>query len=64
MSEQLRILLQAEDPVRRQGLASMLQAAGHVLVQDAPDVVICDLDRDTLLPGEAGRRWSAGTRPA
>jgi two-component system, NarL family, nitrate/nitrite response regulator NarL len=53
MSEQLRILLQAEDPVRRQGLASMLQAAGHVLVQDAPDVVLCDLDRDTLLPGEA-----------
>jgi two-component system, NarL family, nitrate/nitrite response regulator NarL len=52
MSEQLRISLHADDPVRRQGLSAMLQAAGHLLVHETPDVVLCDLDRDTVVPGE------------
>ena len=49
----LRVLLRAGDPVRRQGLAAMLQAAGHMLVTDTPDVVLCDLARDAAPPGEA-----------
>src|SRR5689334_3278894 len=53
MSRQLRILLHADDPVRRQGLSAMLQAAGHLLVQETPDVVLCDVDRDAVVPGEA-----------
>ena len=36
MSESLRILLRTDDPVRRQGLAAMLEAAGHVLVDRDP----------------------------
>ena len=31
MSHGLRVLLRAGDPVRRQGLAAMLEAAGHTL---------------------------------
>ena len=53
MSQSLRVLLRADDPVRRQGLAAMLQAAGHVLTDESPDVVLCDLDRDTFRPAEA-----------
>jgi DNA-binding NarL/FixJ family response regulator len=49
----LRILLRAHDPVRRQGLTAMLDAAGHALVADMPDVVLCDLARDARPPGEA-----------
>lgn len=49
----LRVLLHAEDPVRRQGLEAMLQAAGHLLTQEGPDVVLSDLDSDTMAPGEA-----------
>jgi len=32
----LRILLRTDDPVRRQGLSAMLEAAGHVLVTETP----------------------------
>ena len=53
MSQGLRILLRADDPVRRQGLAAMLEAAGHALVTETPDVVLCDLARDAEPPGEA-----------
>ena len=53
MSQGLRILLRADDPVRRQGLAAMLEATGHALVAETPDVVLCDLARDAELPGEA-----------
>jgi two-component system, NarL family, nitrate/nitrite response regulator NarL len=38
----LRIRLHAADPVRRQGLAAMLQTAGHLTVEDSPDVALCD----------------------
>jgi two-component system nitrate/nitrite response regulator NarL len=52
MSDSLRILLRTDDPVRRQGLAAMLEAAGHVLVTETPDVVVCDLTRDAEPPPE------------
>ena len=50
----LRVRIHATDPVRRRGLAVMLEAAGHVLTDDAPDVELCDLDRAAVpLPPEA-----------
>jgi DNA-binding NarL/FixJ family response regulator len=49
----LRVLLRAGDPVRRQGLAAMVERAGHRLVTEAPDVVLCDLAPDTAPPAEA-----------
>ena len=49
----LRIMLHANDPVRQQGLASMLESAGHVLVSDSPDVILCDQLRDARRPAEA-----------
>jgi DNA-binding NarL/FixJ family response regulator len=52
MSRRLRILLDASDPVRRQGLAAMLEAAGHVVVQETPDVILCDQEHDTPVPSE------------
>ena len=58
MSEQLRISLHADDPVRRQGLSAMLRAAGHLLVHETPDVVLCDMDRDAVVPGRSRLRWS------
>ncbi len=52
MSEGLRILLDAGDPVRRRGLAAMLESAGHQLVTDTPDVILCDRPVNTAPPGE------------
>lgn len=50
----LRIRVHATDPVRRRGLVVMLQAAGHVLTDDVPDVELCDLGRTASpLPKEA-----------
>jgi DNA-binding CsgD family transcriptional regulator len=49
----LRVLLRVRDPVRRQWLAAMLDAAGHTRVTETPDVVLCELGRDAELPGEA-----------
>jgi DNA-binding NarL/FixJ family response regulator len=49
----LRVLLRASDPVRRQGLATMLEAAGHAIVVETPDVVLCDLMRGAAPPSEA-----------
>ena len=53
MSQGLRVLLRAGDPVRRQGLIAMLEGAGHTLADETPDVVLCDGVRDTALPAEA-----------
>ena len=54
MSNGLRIRVHTSDPVRRRGLAAMLQAAGHVLTEETPDVELCDLDRSSSpLPKEA-----------
>jgi two-component system, NarL family, nitrate/nitrite response regulator NarL len=49
----LRILLHADDPVRMRGLAAMVEGAGHVVVGETPDVVLCDLANDAALPPEA-----------
>ena len=50
----LRVRVHASDPVRRRGLAVMLEAAGHVLTDDTPDVELCDMDRaSSPLPKEA-----------
>jgi DNA-binding CsgD family transcriptional regulator len=43
----LRVRLRAADPVRRHGLTSMLQAAGHTVVEDTPDVTLCDAGQDS-----------------
>ena len=53
MNSGLRILLRTDDSARRQGLVGILEAAGHALVSEAPDVVLCDSARDAELPGEA-----------
>ena len=54
MTSGLRIRVHAKDPVRRHGLAAMLQAAGHVVTEEPPDVELCDLDRSSgPLPEEA-----------
>jgi two-component system, NarL family, nitrate/nitrite response regulator NarL len=45
MTTGLRIRVHATDPVRRRGLTAMLEAAGHVLTNETPDVELCDLDR-------------------
>lgn len=42
----LHVRLAVADPVRRRGLVAMLAAAGHTVVEEAADVVLCD-----LLPG-------------
>ncbi|MEA2772556.1 MAG: hypothetical protein QOD93_5518, partial [Acetobacteraceae bacterium] len=50
----LRIRVHANDPVRRRGLTAMLEAAGHVLTNETPDVELCDMDRTSSpLPKEA-----------
>jgi len=49
----LRILLRTDDPVRRQVLEATLRAVGHTLVDETPDVVLCDIDHDTAPPPEA-----------
>jgi DNA-binding CsgD family transcriptional regulator len=50
----LRVRVHANDPVRRRGLAAMLEASGHVLTDETPDVELCDMDRVSApLPKEA-----------
>ncbi len=49
----LRILLHTDDPVRRQGLTAMLQASGHELVDETPDVVLCDVSARIDVPAES-----------
>jgi DNA-binding CsgD family transcriptional regulator len=49
----LRVLVHAADPVRRRSLAAMIEWAGHVVTDDAPDVVLCDLAPGGVPVGEA-----------
>jgi len=49
----LRVRLHVSDAARRQELTTLLEASGHVPVDDAPDVELCDLARGTTAPGEA-----------
>ena len=53
MTQALRIQLHVSDPHRRQRLGRMLEACGHTLVTDGPDVLVCDLERDAAPPAEA-----------
>jgi two-component system nitrate/nitrite response regulator NarL len=54
MRNGLRIRVHAADPVRRRGLVAMLQAAGHLLTEETPDVELCDLgSRSAPMPKEA-----------
>ncbi|MEJ0020438.1 MAG: response regulator transcription factor [Acetobacteraceae bacterium] len=54
MSAGLRVKLLTGDPIRRQGLVAMVQAAGHTVVEETPDVVLCDLAHEAAHPpGEA-----------
>jgi two-component system, NarL family, nitrate/nitrite response regulator NarL len=49
----LRIRLHVSDLARRQELTALLEAAGHVPADDAPDVELCDLAPGTTVPGES-----------
>jgi len=49
----IRIRLHGPDPVRRAGLAAILRDAGHVVAEDAPDIVLVDLPADGPMPPEA-----------
>jgi two-component system, NarL family, nitrate/nitrite response regulator NarL len=49
----LHVRLAVADPVRRRGLAAMLAAAGHTVVDQAADVVLCDLLPGSTPPPEA-----------
>lgn len=45
MTLSLRIRIHADDPFRHRGLSAMLEAAGHVVTSETPDVELCDLAR-------------------
>jgi two-component system nitrate/nitrite response regulator NarL len=49
----LRVRLIASDPVRRHGLTAVLADAGHAVVTDSPDVVLCDVGSGATAPLEA-----------
>ena len=48
----VRVRLDASDPIRRRGLAAMLEQGGYALAEEAPDVVLCDLGAGTAPPAE------------
>jgi two-component system, NarL family, nitrate/nitrite response regulator NarL len=49
----LRVALRAADPVRRRDLAAIIEWAGHVVTDNTPDVVLCDLAPGSVPAGEA-----------
>jgi two-component system, NarL family, nitrate/nitrite response regulator NarL len=49
----LRVAVRAADAGRRRGLAAMIEWAGHVVTDDAPDVVLCDVAPGRVPVGEA-----------
>jgi two-component system, NarL family, nitrate/nitrite response regulator NarL len=49
----LRVAVRAADAVRRRALVAMIERADHVVADDAPDVVLCDLAPGTVPVGEA-----------
>ncbi|HBK06965.1 MAG TPA: hypothetical protein DDZ81_14150 [Acetobacteraceae bacterium] len=54
MSNGLRIRVHATDPVRRLGLAAMVEHAGHALTEETPDVELFDMEQASAqLPREA-----------
>lgn len=53
MQPGLHVRLAVTDPVRRRTLSAMLSAAGHTVVDEAADVVLCDLLTGSTPPPEA-----------
>src|SRR3954451_6129545 len=49
----LRVRLIAPDPIRRHGLTAVVAEFGHMIVSDAPDVVLCDSGPGTPPPLES-----------
>ena len=49
----MRVRLHVADADRRRELAALLEGAGHVVADDAPDVVLCDAAPGVVVPGEA-----------
>jgi two-component system nitrate/nitrite response regulator NarL len=49
----LHVRLAVTDPARRRALSAMLSAAGHTVVDEAADVVLCDLLGGSTPPPEA-----------
>ncbi|WP_239992154.1 response regulator transcription factor [Rhodopila globiformis] len=60
----LRVRIHAADPVRRRGLAAMLEAAGHAVTDDTPDVELCDLAQPLPRESEAAVVALAASVPA
>ena len=52
----LRVVVQARDPVRRQGLLALLAEAGHAAAEaaDDADVVVCDVGMGDAPPDGSG----------
>ncbi|HJS85572.1 MAG TPA: response regulator transcription factor [Acetobacteraceae bacterium] len=48
----LRVRLLASDPIRHRGLAAMVEQAGFIAADEAPDVVLCDLATGAQPPAE------------
>jgi two-component system nitrate/nitrite response regulator NarL len=46
----LRVRLIASDPIRQRGLTALLAEAGHAVVADSPDVVLCDVEPGIAAP--------------
>ncbi len=49
----MRVRLHVADAARRQELTALLEASGHVLADESPDVELCDLAPGVAVPGEA-----------
>jgi two-component system, NarL family, nitrate/nitrite response regulator NarL len=48
----LRVRLEASDPIRRLGLAAMLERAGFAIAEESPDVLLRDLAPGAAPPAE------------
>ncbi|HVY18408.1 MAG TPA: response regulator transcription factor [Rhodopila sp.] len=53
MSSALRVRIHAADPVRRRGLTAMLEATGHAVTEETPDVELCDGSAERAPESEA-----------
>jgi two-component system nitrate/nitrite response regulator NarL len=48
----VRVRLDASDPIRRRGIAAMLEQAGHEVAEESPDIVLCDVTAGAAPPSE------------
>ena len=60
----LRVRIHATDPVRRRGLAAMLEAAGHTVTDETPDVELCEIGQSLPRESEAPVVALAASAPA